>query len=223
MLFGQSFTPGEVTIVYLAGSRDPSLVPLAPAAVHQAYGGEGQMTRLSFLPGEAIRDDAVMVFAPGDEGRSGSLIFFPKQAMAGTYRATAFGGSRRAIRRSPNALRKWKPCCAAPAWIDAQSETHHIDWGRRFDSAVLDFMNGEVQQVTWRRVGPNACKGALFEVASGPGKVGAGVGTEITSPTQIGSHVDLLIGALMGMDSLSALGLSDCTVYMTFDIDHVPD
>lgn len=223
VLFGQSVTPGEATIVYLSGTQAPSLVPMAPDAVHKAYGGDGKMARLAFLPGEAGGDDAIVVFAPGDAGKEWIIDLYPDAANGDIIPRDGLWQVTSRDQKFTNCPAQMETMLRGSGMIDAQSETHRLVWGGRFDPSVLDFMNGEGQQVTWHRTGPNAFEGELFEVVSGAGKVGADVGMEITSPTQISSHVDLLIGAFIGVENLSALGLSNCAVYMTFDIQHLSD
>lgn len=233
VLFGQTVTPGQVAVVYIEGSRRGTLVSMAPEAVHQAYGGTGSMEALHLLPGNSP-DELVLsfdkegvapieVFAPQDKAQERVINLFPDAVDGeivprdGLWQVTSRDQS------FTNCPAEMEAMLRGSGMIDAQSETHRLAWGGRFDPSVLDFMNGDGQQITWDQTGPNNFEGELFDVTSGPGKVAADVGMEITSPTQIDSHVDLFIGALMGGEELAALGLSNCKVYMTFDVQHVSD
>jgi len=233
VLYGQSITPGQVAVVYIEGSRRGSLVSMAPEAVHQAYGGTGSMDALHLLPGNSPDElvlsfdkdgtEPIEVFAPQDKAQENIINLFPEAIDGdivprdGLWRVTSRDQS------FTNCPAEMEAMLRGSGMIDAQSETHRLAWGGRFDPSVLNFMNGDGQQITWERKGPNSFAGELFEVTSGPGKVAADVGMDITSPTQINSHVDLFIGALMGGEELAALGLSNCKVYMTFDVQHVSD
>ena len=233
VLYGQSITPGQVAVVYIEGSRRGSLVSMAPEAVHQAYGGTGSMDALYLLPGNSPDElvlsfdkdgtEPIEVFAPQDKAQENIINLFPEAIDGdivprdGLWRVTSRDQS------FTNCPAEMEAMLRGSGMIDAQSETHRLAWGGRFDPSVLNFMNGDGQQITWERKGPNSFAGELFEVTSGPGKVAADVGMDITSPTQINSHVDLFIGALMGGEELAALGLSNCKVYMTFDVQHVSD
>lgn len=223
VLYGQPVTSGQVSIVYVVGSRKSSLVPMAPEAVHQTYGGTGPMDPLVFLPGETRNEDAIVVFAPGDEGQELAINLFPDAADGGIVPRDGLWRVTSREQSFANCPAQMETMLRGSGMIDAQSETHRLAWGGRFDPSVLDFMNADGQQVTWEKTGPNGFEGELFEVTSGPGKVAADVGMEITSPTQINSHVDLFIGALMGGEELAALGLSNCKVFMTFDVQHISD
>nr|WP_321507487.1 hypothetical protein [uncultured Celeribacter sp.] len=233
VLFGQTVTPGQVAVVYIEGNPSGSLVAMAPDAVHQAYGGTGSMEPLHLLPGNSP-DELVLsfdqegvtpieVFAPQDKAQERVINLFPDAVndeivpRDGLWRVTSRDQS------FTNCPAEMEAMLRGSGMINAQSETHRLVWGGRFDPSVLNFMNGDGQQITWERKGPNSFEGELFEVTSGPGKVAADVGMDITSPTQINSHVDLFIGALMGGEELAALGLSNCKVYMTFDVQHVSD
>lgn len=233
VLFGQTVTPGQVAVVYIEGSRRGTLVSMAPEAVHQAYGGTGSMERLHLLPGSSP-DEMVLsfdqegvapieVFAPQDKAQERVINLFPDAVDGeimprdGLWQVTSRDQSFTDCPVEMEAMLR------GSGMIDAQSETYRLAWGGRFDPSVLNFMNGDGQQITWDQTGPNNFEGELFDVTSGPGKVAADVGMEITSPTQIDSHVDLFIGALMGGEELAALGLSNCKVYMTFDVQHVSD
>lgn len=233
VLFGQTVTPGQVAVVYIEGSRRGTLVSMAPEAVHQAYGGTGSMERLHLLPGSSP-DEMVLsfdqegvapieVFAPQDKALERVINLFPDAVDGeimprdGLWQVTSRDQSFTDCPVEMEAMLR------GSGMIDAQSETYRLAWGGRFDPSVLNFMNGDGQQITWDQTGPNNFEGELFDVTSGPGKVAADVGMEITSPTQIDSHVDLFIGALMGGEELAALGLSNCKVYMTFDVQHVSD
>lgn len=233
VLYGQSVTPGQVAVVYIEGNSNGSLVGMAPDAVHSAYGGTGLMSPLHLLPGSSPnelvlsfdRDSAapIEVFAPKNKTQDGVINLFPDAVDGELVPRDGLWQVTSRDQTFTNCPAEMEAMLRGSGMIDAQSETHRLAWGGRFEPSVLNFMNGDGQQITWERSGPNSFEGQLFEVASGPGKVGADVGMEITSPRQINSYVDLFIGAMMGGEELAALGLSNCKVYMTFDVQHVSD
>ena len=235
ILYGENVTPGGVAIVYIEGQRAGSFVPMAPDAIHQAYGGSGQMPALHVLPTSTPEEivlsfdpsgtDPIDVFAPQDKEQGGIINLFPEAGGAGDGLVPRDGLWRIKSRDQTftNCPAEMVTMLRGSGMIDAQSDTHRLAWGGRFDPGVLDFMNADGQEISWHRTGPNSFEGNLFEIASGPAKVFADVGMEITSPTQIDTFTDLFIGALMGVEELAELGLSNCKVYMTFDMQHISD
>lgn len=233
ILYGENVTPGGVAIVYIEGQRAGSFVPMAPDAIHQAYGGSGRMPALHVLPTSTPEEivlsfdpsgtDPIDVFAPQDKEQGGIINLFPEAVDGeivprdGLWQVTSRDQS------FTNCPAEMEAMLRGSGMIDAQSETHRLAWGGRFDPSVLNFMNADGQEISWHRTGPNSFEGNLFEVASGPANVFADVGMEIISPTQIDTFTDLFIGALMGVEELAELGLSNCKVYMTFDMQYISD
>ncbi|MBM1817919.1 hypothetical protein JQW92_22365 [Sulfitobacter pseudonitzschiae] len=233
VLYGQTVTPGQVAVVFIEGNPTGSLVPMAPDAVHQAYGGTGSMETLHLLPGSSPDElvlsfdeggkEPIEVFAPQDKAQERVINLFPDAEDGEIVPRDGLWQVTSRDQTFTNCPAEMEAMLRGSGMIDAQSETHRLVWGGRFDPSVLNFMNGDGQQITWNQTAPNSFEGELFDVTSGPGKVAADVGMEITSPTQIDSYVDLFIGVLMGAEELAGLGLSDCKVYMTFDVQHVSD
>lgn len=223
VLFGQEIAPGQVSIVYLKGQKTASLVKLAPSKVNEMFGGQDPMPRLVFLPNDTGEvSNPITVFAPGDEGQEMVISLFPEDDAGIVPRDGLWRVSSR-DQSFANCPVQMEAMLRGSGQLDAQSETRRFDWDGRFDPEKFDFMNADGQRITWHRTGPNSYEGELFDVASGPSKIAANVGTEIRTPTRIDAFVDLFIGALMGAEELAFMRLSDCKVYMTFDIEHTAD
>lgn len=226
VLFGQEITPGEVSIVYLKGQKTASLVKLPPAKVNEMFGGREPMPRLAFLPNDTSDvSSPITVFAPGDKGREMAISLFPEvpEDDAGIVPRNGLWRVSSRDQSFSNCPAQMEAMLRGSGQLNAQNETHRFDWGGKFDPDKFDFMNAEGQRITWHRTGPNRYEGDLFDVSSGPSKIAANVGTELRSATRIDAFVDLFIGALMGAEELAFMGLSNCKVYMTFDIQHVAD
>ncbi|WP_226554824.1 hypothetical protein [Celeribacter naphthalenivorans] len=223
VLFGQEVTPGQVSIVYVKGQKAAALSKLAPEKVNEMFGGQEPMPRLLFLPNDVGHvTDPIPVFAPGTDGQEMVISLFPDDD-AGIVPRDGLWRVASRDQTFSNCPAQMEAMFRSSGQLDAQNETRRFDWGGKFDPEAFDFMNGEGQRIDWHRTGPNSFEGELFAVASGPAEVAADVGAEILTPTRIDAHVDLFIGAMMGAEALASMGLSDCKVFMTFDIEHTAD
>lgn len=202
----------SILITELPNSR-PVLTDAAPEDFDTLFGGDGKVVSRVFSP-----DDQGRVPIPlfegevaGDAGADGDIV--PRD---GLWRITS---ADQIFERCPAQM---EAMFRGMGGIDRQDETHRISWGGKFDPDALDFMNGDGQEITWTRTGPNSFEGKLFEVSSGGGSVGADVGMEIVTPTQIESYSVLDIALLAGGVDLSVMpGMADCRITMTFDMTHV--
>ncbi len=201
-----------ILITDMPGSK-PVLTDAAPEDFDRVFGGDGTVVERVFTPDDQGRVPIPLfdVAEGGDAGADGEIV-----PLDGAWRITS---DEQVFEGCPAQM---EAMFRSMGGIDQQDETHTIAWGGKFDPDVLDFLDGDGQEVTWTRTGPNSFEGKLFEVASGAGGIGADVGMEILSPTQIASYSVLDIALLTGGVDLSVMpGMADCKITMTFNMTHV--
>ncbi|WP_133573900.1 hypothetical protein [Maritalea mobilis] len=115
-----------------------------------------------------------------------------------------------------------------------KGETRRIKWGGKFDPNSMNIFNEEGAPMAWESTGENSYKGKIFDGSSCANadtnsctRVGATVTMQLISPTKIEGTTLVELGTLMGdteaMAALKQMGMADCKVNVTYDVQRVGD
>lgn len=203
--------------------------------LHGAYGGTGEIGQLVLSPGDATVRAPGKVFTPADLGQDLTIpLFDPAEVAPALTPVTTAGamvpldGTWRVTPRDQqfqNCNPMMESMLGPVMQAQGRDTVRDIQWGGRFDPAVLDFLNGDGQKVEWTRSGPNSFTGRMLAQGSDEVAISSDVGMRLLAPDHIEAESSLNIGTMLegiGQAEMEALGLGSCFVRMVFDLRHQP-